>query len=199
MNVWTLIRTHIDVVTIGRIGLSQSAWGQVSQYILIPITGFPLLVSFSNPLALEALDVYPVTAFTLKRCVFISLLTQSLFFRLLLNYDFPSPCQLILQQSAEKEDTSVKKSKGCIQSGFFSSRSLQLLKRCFSLIFRSASLQKINYHPALALHFLRFREKPILPRISSFPPLFKCYWKYKTCNNSTQLNLQYNYKIERMY
>ena len=135
--------------------------------------------------------VYPVTAFTLKRCVFISLLKQSLFFRLLLNYDFPSPCQLILQQSSEKEDTFVKKSIGCIQSGFFPSHSLQLLKRCFSLIFRSASLQKINYHPALALHFLRFREKPILPRISSFPPLFKCYWKYKTCNNSTQLNLQY--------
>ena len=181
INVWTLIRTHIDVVTIGRIGLSQSAWGRVSQYILIPITGFPLIVSFPNPLALEA-------SLTPKRYVFISLFKQSLFLSKIIVKLWLS----LAINNQLKKDTFVKKSKGCIQSGFFSSRSLQLLKRCFSLIFRSASLQKINYHPALALHFLRFREKPILPRISSFPPLFKCYWKYKTCNNSTQLNIQNN-------
>ena len=126
----------------------------------------------------------PVTAFTLKRCVFISLFNQSLFLS-------KTIVELWLSLLINSSTISWKR-KGCIQLGFFSSRSLQLLKRCFSLIFRSASLQKINYHPALALHFLRFREKPILPRISSFPPLFKCYWKYKTCNNSTQLNLQYN-------
>ena len=104
MNVWTLIRTHIDVVTIGRIGLSQSAWGQVSQYILIPITGFPLLVSFPNPLALEAKTLLQQYASILSRII------VKLWFSL----------PIILQQSAEKEETFVKKkSKGCIQSGFF--------------------------------------------------------------------------------
>ena len=135
--------------------------------------------------------VYSVTAFTLKRCVFISLFKQSLFLlRIIVKLWLSLPINSSTI-SWKRRHFCEKNPKVVFSQEFFSSRSLQLLKRCFSLIFRSASLQKINYHPALALHFLRFREKPISPRISSFPPLFKCNWKYKTCNNSTQLSFQY--------
>ena len=137
----------------------------------------PVTSQFPQPTCSWGED--PVTAIRFKQSLFLS--------RIIVKLWLP----IILQQSAEKEETFVKKIQRLYSVRIFSSRSLQLLKRCFSLIFRSASLQKINYHPALALHFLRFREKPISPRISSFPPLFKCNWKYKTCNNSTQLSFQY--------